>query len=167
MFYIVCCCFEEDLCTMHLSHCCCVTYRITVKYKYVVVVIIIIISNVCSITLTLNIPRPCVFPADWRGAGFPSEGANRPDQTPAGAPGAGDRQLRHREHAAGLRQPGHPGPSQGRLQMRGCLRHRCRLSWSPGSVHPSSAFTWPDLTVQVFTAADALTRTHSDAKKLQ
>ncbi len=33
------------------------------------------------------------------------------------------------------------------------------------SVHPSSPFTWPDLTVQVFTAADALTQTHTDAKK--
>lgn len=60
-------------------------------------------------------------PADWRGAGFPSEGANRPHQTPARPPGAGDRQLRHGELAAGLRKPGHPGPSQGRLQMRSPL----------------------------------------------
>lgn len=77
--------------------------------------------NVFFSILTLDVSCPCVFPADWRGAGFPSEGANRPYQTPAGAPGAGDRQLRHGEHAAGLRKPGHPGPSQGRLQMRSPL----------------------------------------------
>lgn len=77
--------------------------------------------NVFSSILTLDVSCPCVFPADWRGAGFPSEGANRPYQTPAGAPGAGDRQLRHGEHAAGLRKPGHPGLSQGRLQMRSLL----------------------------------------------
>lgn len=40
------------------------------------------------------------------------------------------------------------------------------LSWSPGSVHPSSPFTWPDLTVQVFTAADTVTRRHTDAKNI-
>lgn len=102
-----------------------------------------LIVNVHSNILTLDISCPCVFPADWRGAGFPSEGANRPYQTPAGAPGEGDRQLRHGEHAAGLRKPRHPGLSQGRLQMRPLLPSSFVV---PGLSPPFRSFylTWPD-----------------------
>ena len=76
-----------------------------------------------------------VPPPDRRGAGFPSEGANRPHQTPAGAAGAGGRRLRHGEPAAGLRGPGGPGP-QGRLQMSRTPPHPPRSAASGGAVCP-------------------------------
>lgn len=51
--------------------------------------------------------RDCVVSfSDWRGAGFSSEGAHRPNQIPAGATGARSGRLRHGEPAHGLQQPG-------------------------------------------------------------
>lgn len=96
----------------------------------------------------------CVSLSDRRGTGFPSEGANGPDQTPAGAPGAGDRHLRHGERAPGLQQPGHLGLSQGRLQMRRGGGESPQTSIFLGTPLLSLELTRPDVSV--------LTEAHSN-----